>query len=118
MVRLGEVASIVRSKNAGPYHVTFDVFFESEGAYEAAVASGVFSEASVAARLGVGVDAVTGVYCLDRVRAVKFSIERPVASGDIRDTDVYGAQQATPLLDLEFEIDIEVDDPADQHPGG
>jgi hypothetical protein len=36
--------------------------------------------------------------------AIKATIVRPMCSGDIRETDVYGAQQHAPLLDLEFDF--------------
>jgi len=34
--------------------------------------------------------------------AIKITIRRPIVSGDPGETDVYGAQQHAPLLDLEF----------------
>jgi hypothetical protein len=34
--------------------------------------------------------------------AIKIVMDRVVASGDIGDRDVYGAQQHAPLLDLEL----------------
>jgi len=37
-------------------------------------------------------------------KAIKATIERPIASGDLGETDVYGAQQHAPLLSLEFDI--------------
>ena len=36
--------------------------------------------------------------------AFKATLPRLVASGDIGDTDVYGAQQHAPLLDVEIPI--------------
>ena len=37
--RLGDVASYIRSKNAGPFWLTIDIFFANEVAYEKAVSS-------------------------------------------------------------------------------
>jgi hypothetical protein len=37
-------------------------------------------------------------------KAIKATIERPMASGDFGESDVYGAQQHAPLLGLEFEL--------------
>ena len=41
MARLGELAKLIRSKNAGPFMLTFDVMFEDENAYRKVLASGV-----------------------------------------------------------------------------
>ncbi|MFC1935705.1 DUF4387 family protein [Chloroflexota bacterium] len=38
----------------------------------------------------------------DNALAIKFSIPRPVFSGDLEDSDVYGGQQYAPLLDIEL----------------
>jgi hypothetical protein len=35
-------------------------------------------------------------------RAVKFCLRRPVSSGAAGDSDVYGAQQHVPLLELDI----------------
>ncbi len=40
----------------------------------------------------------------DRALALKASIPRPVPSGDIEDTDVFGGQQHGPLVDLEIPV--------------
>ena len=38
----------------------------------------------------------------DKARAVKATIRRPLASGDVGERDVYGAQQHAPLMNLEI----------------
>jgi hypothetical protein len=40
----------------------------------------------------------------DRALALKASIPRPVSSGDLEDTDVFGGQQHGPLVDLEIPL--------------
>ena len=40
----------------------------------------------------------------DRALALKASIPRPAASGDLEDSDVFGGQQHGPLVDLEIPI--------------
>ncbi|MCL5290670.1 MAG: DUF4387 domain-containing protein, partial [Firmicutes bacterium] len=37
--------------------------------------------------------------------AIKATIVRPYPSGNLGETDVYGAQQHAPLLDLELELE-------------
>ena len=40
-------------------------------------------------------------------RAFKATVPRVISSGDIGDTDVYGAQQHAPLLDIDIPITLE-----------
>jgi hypothetical protein len=44
---------------------------------------------------------VVTIYNYDTASAIKITIPRPVISGDIDDTDVFGGQQYGPLVDLE-----------------
>ncbi|MGZ9039111.1 MAG: DUF4387 family protein, partial [Burkholderiales bacterium] len=37
----------------------------------------------------------------DAANAIKITIPRPIVSGDVNDTDVYGGQQHGPLVDVE-----------------
>jgi hypothetical protein len=100
MAKLWELARLVRSKNAGPFVLTFDVMFEDEAQYRRVRDAGVLSAARVAGLYGVPADQVRFFHC-DNARAIKFSIPRAVASGELRDGDVFGGQQYAPLLDLE-----------------
>lgn len=101
MTTLGELASIVRSKNAGPFRLTVDVFFESPADFSRAIDSGVFTEASICDAYGLDPSTVLGIYEMEELLAVKISFERPTPAGSKRDSDVYGAQQHGPMLDIE-----------------
>ena len=46
--KLGEIAKYLRSKNAGPFKLTLDIFFYSRGDYEQVVASGIITNELVA----------------------------------------------------------------------
>src|SRR5690606_15213866 len=100
-MRLGDIAKVVRSKNAGPFIMTFDVLFDSEQTLERIRAGGRLTRDSVAAAYGVSPSAILDFDYYPFARAVKFSIRRPVPSGSAGDTDVYGAQQHVPLLELD-----------------
>jgi hypothetical protein len=45
------------------------------------------------------------VVFFDAARAIKITIRRPVDSGGIGDSDVYGAQQHAPLIDVLIPVD-------------
>lgn len=101
MTTIRDVASVVRSKNAGPFALTFDLFFADDADYERVRDAAVITRTTIADLYGIDEGDVLGVYTLDRINAIKISIRRPVASGDADDTDVYGTQQHVPLFDLE-----------------
>lgn len=99
MARLGELAKLIRSKNAGPFMLTFDVMFEDENVYRKVLASGILSRESFAGLYGMPPDEVL-FFRHDAARAVKISIPRPYFQGDLEDGDAYGGQQHAPLVDL------------------
>ena len=104
-MQLSRLAKVVRSKNAGPYLVTFDIIFSDAATLERGRRSEAITRESVAARYGIEPDAVIDFAYYPFARAVKFSIRRPQPSGARFDTDVYGAQQHAPLLDLDVGLD-------------
>jgi uncharacterized protein DUF4387 len=105
-VRLRDLAKVIRSKNSGPYELTLDVLFPTEALYRRVRDARVFTPASVAALYRIPVDRVLKVVHYDPALAVKATIVRPLVSGDIGETDVYGAQQHAPLLDMELPEDV------------
>jgi len=101
-MRLGDIAKVVRSKNAGPFIMTFDILFDSVETLEKVRAGGHLTVNSVAAAYNVSPNEVMDFDYYPFARAVKFCIRRPVSSGAAADTDVYGAQQHAPLLELDL----------------
>ena len=101
MATLGELARLIRSKNAGPFELTFDIMFADRDAYERVRESGALDAAAVARRYGVPVEDVRFFVC-DNALAFKASIPRPRFQGDILDSDGHGGQQYAPLMDIEI----------------
>lgn len=102
--KLTEVASVIRSKNSGPYELTFDVIFKDFGMYEKVKAAGIFNKKMFAELYGIAESDVMGVVHFDPAKAIKTTIVRPIPSGALGETDVYGAQQHAPLMKLEFDL--------------
>jgi hypothetical protein len=100
MPKLWEVTKLIRSKNAGPFELTFDVIFKSRRAYETVRDAKVINAQWFAAAYRLRPEVVT-IIDYDAADAIKITIPRPVISGDVDDTDVYGGQQYGPLVDLE-----------------
>jgi len=97
---LSDIADVIRSKNAGPFIVTFDILFATDEDFEAVRDPGYLSRAAVCNLYGVSDNELLGFEYYPFARAVKFSLRRPVGSGGPGDFDCYGAQQHAPLLDL------------------
>jgi hypothetical protein len=101
MAKLGSLSKLIRSKNAGPFVLTFDIMFEDQVIYERVKNSGVLSAEVIGRIYSVPVQNVLFFYC-DHALAIKASIPRPVTQGDIGDSDGHGGQQYPPLLSLEI----------------
>jgi hypothetical protein len=100
MPRLWEVAKLIRSKNAGPFELTFDVIFKDRASYERARDAKTLNAAWFAKTYRLAPEKVL-VIEYDVANAIKITIPRPVISGDVDDTDVFGGQQYGPLVDLD-----------------
>jgi hypothetical protein len=96
---IGDVASLVRSKNAGPFWITLDVFCDSDAVYDSVSAPGVLTQEKVADLYRVDAESVR-VYLLPQLRAVKVSFPRPRVQGAVADRDMHAGQQHVPLSGL------------------
>jgi len=103
-VRLTEVAEIIRSKNSGPYELTLDIIFREEVMFQRFCATKMINPNKIAGIYGVSPAEVLGIIEFQPAKAIKINLKRPIPSGGLGETDVYGAQQHAPLLDLEFEL--------------
>ena len=101
-MKLSELATSLSSKNAGNFHLTFDVVFDSRETYLRVLRSGAISRESVAALYRVPVEEVVSIVAFEPGSAIKINLRRGRPSGDPGETDVFGAQQYAPLLDLEI----------------
>ena len=101
MPRLAEIASVVRSKNAGPLFLTFDVMFEDEDAFRLVIGSRVLNPEAISRLFHVPATAVEIAESI-QARALKITIPRRLVAGNLGETDMYGTQQYVPLLDLEI----------------
>ena len=100
MPDLREIAEKVRSKNAGPFWVTIDIFCGSPAAF-ARVRDGL--EPSVAARaLGVPTQELKRFDIAD-LNVVKLSAPRPAVQGTVIDRDMHGAGWAALIAELSID---------------
>ena len=100
MAKLRDVTKLVRSKNAGPFALTFDIMFDDPEVYRRVRDSGAINKGVVAHLYKQREEDILFFNC-DNALAIKFSIPRPVFSGELEDADTFGGQQYAPLLDIE-----------------
>jgi hypothetical protein len=105
---LGELAGLVRSKNAGPFWLTIDIFFPDAATYDRASTSPVTDVDTIAGRCAVDPKGVR-VFLLPELRAIKISFPRPTIQGTQDDRDMHAGQQYVPLLDIEIAETSETD---------
>lgn len=97
MSTVGDIAHKVRSKNAGPFWLTVDVFCGTPEAF-ARISQGLDS-ADVAAALQVD-PGVLKRFDLANLNVVKFSAPRPAIQGTRADRDMHGASFAVLIAEL------------------
>ncbi len=102
MARLYDLASVVRSKNSGPFEITLDVLFDDPVIYERVKHSGVITRELIAELYHVDISKVTALVFFDPACGFKATFSRKISSGTSLDRDVYGAQQHTPLANVEI----------------
>ncbi len=102
MPKLVELARVLRSKNAGPLYLTLDIMFDEQQAYERVKKSGALSKKLISGLYHTGEENIS-VIDYPAAWSIKITMPRKIISGNIGDSDIYGAQQHAPLLDVEIE---------------
>ena len=101
-MKLSELASTVRSKNAGVNQITFDIIFPDRKTYERAVRSGAITRQTIARLYNIPQSRISDFVSFEVGNAIKFTLYRLRPSGSPGDWDILGCQQYGPLLDLEI----------------
>lgn len=101
--KLTDLAEIIRSKNSGPYELTLDIMFKDFASFEKACEKKIINEDVVCRLYHIPPEKIINIIEFQPAKAIKITIQRPICLGDLGETDVYGAQQHAPLLDLEFD---------------
>ncbi|MGO4677537.1 DUF4387 domain-containing protein [Bosea sp. 2YAB26] len=97
---LREIADIVRSKNAGPYRITFDILCREKANYETIRNSGAITPETVAKAYSLDPSDISSFFEIDMANAIKITIRRPRAQGSAGEGDMYGCQQHVPLMNM------------------
>jgi len=98
MAELREIVHRIRSKNAGPFWITIDIFCDSPDALARVAA--VLPVERVAGHLRLDASHLKR-FEMPTLNVLKFSFPRPHPQGSLRDRDMHGAQVALLLESLE-----------------
>jgi len=92
MPTIQQLSKCVRSKNAGPFWVTIEIFCDNREHYDLLKRSPVVSAATVAELYHVPENQVK-VFYMDNIMIIKFSYPRPFPSGYRYENDMHSGQQ-------------------------
>jgi len=101
MAKLGDITSKIRSKNAGPFVLTIDLFFEEADRYQAVCKS--LSTARIAALYQCAEPEIKR-FELPNLNVLKFSLPRPEIQGSLADRDMHASGWGWLLAELDVNI--------------
>jgi hypothetical protein len=99
--KLRDVCRHVRTKNAGPFWITLDMFFKDEPSYELYANSPKLGAAEIARLLGVDESSIKR-FSVPDLRVLKMSYPRAHPQGGALERDMHGGQQYVRLLDVDL----------------
>lgn len=103
-MRLFDIADVIRSKNSGPYELTFDIIFKDFETFNKIVKANIINKSMFSKLYSIKEEDILYIVNFEPAKAIKITIIRPICSGDLGERDVYGAQQHYPLLNFEFNL--------------
>jgi hypothetical protein len=98
-MKLIDTAKILRSKNAGPLYITFDLMFDEKEKMKLVLDR--LKKEQIAEAYGVNISDIT-IIPYEIVDSIKITFPRKIISGSVYDDDVYGCQQHMPLGNIEI----------------
>ncbi|WP_167471169.1 DUF4387 domain-containing protein [Cupriavidus lacunae] len=101
MATLRDIADVIRSKNSGPFEITFDVIFANADRYRHVRDSGMLNPQTVLQLYGVPESDLLTCMFFEPALAFKFTLRRHGDQGGVGERDTFGAQQHAPLMTLE-----------------
>ena len=96
---LGEKVKKIRSKNAGPFWITIDIFCGSEKVFKDVCLN--LKNSKIANLLMINIKDLKR-FEIEKLNVVKFSFPRNITQGHILDRDMHGAQLGVLLSEMDF----------------
>lgn len=101
MPKITDYLESIKSKNSGPFEICITLFFKSEDHYSEIVEKGLISEETITEVYSIPSDDILGIYELDNINVIKFSMKRPTPQASFDDADLDGSQQHVPMKELD-----------------
>jgi hypothetical protein len=103
-MKIVDLVSVMRSKNAGPFVTTIDLLFKDRESYEKVKKSNLLTAETVVRAYHIPMEQLVAIHFVDPISAVKITMIKPKgqASGEQGCADLFGAQQHIPMYDLEL----------------
>jgi len=102
MPKLSEVCHDIRSKNAGPFWITIDLFFHGREEFDRYAGLRELQPQALAEVFGVQPEQV-GCYPVPTLSVLKISYPRRDPQGGMIERDLHGGQQFARLVDIEVD---------------
>lgn len=103
-MKLMDLARVVRSKNSGPFEITFDIIFNNAEDFHAFVDSRVLTKESFAALYHIEPEDIITFEHFPPAFGIKITIPRPWPQGSIGESDMHGSQQYSNLLTIDVPL--------------
>ena len=99
MSTLGKKVQKIRSKNAGPFWITIDIFCGSKQVYQEVLKN--LDNTKIVELFNIPGQSLKR-FEIEDLNVLKFSFPRKIIQGHIKDRDMHGAQLAVLLSENEF----------------
>ena len=103
-ITLKDISIVIRSQNAGPFELTFDILLKEQDMFEKLRAADIINKQTIAKLYRIPVEDVLSIVYFPNAKAIKATIVRPLPSGALGERDGYGAQQHAPLVNFSFDL--------------
>lgn len=104
MQNIRNIAKVIRSKNCSPFELTMDIIIKNKSDYDKIKAKNLINKALIAKLYNISEEKIRKLIYFDPALAIKITMQRVRPSSSPGDTDVYGAQQHGPLLNMELAV--------------
>lgn len=99
MATIGETAKYVRSKNAGPFWMTIDIFCEDKDHFRKISESPAICPQTFAELYHANAADIK-LFCIESLNVIKISIPKKPSQGYRYERDMHSGQQYVSLLDM------------------
>jgi hypothetical protein len=100
--KLADIASVIRSKNSGPFEITLDVLFDNSESFRRAQECGVLDRDTIKRLYGLENENIVTLMFYEPALGWKCTFQRGWPSqGSFGEKDTFGCQQHAPLLSID-----------------